>query len=257
MSAAPRRRRGLLLLSLALASGGLAASEVSRKVGEVEARVGRPVPVIVARSDLPAGKEIDPSLLERALEVRDVPERFVPPDGFTDPAEVAGLAPAVPVAAGTFLTAGHFAASPDDAGRGGLLRPGERAVEVAVAGGAALGSAGPGSRVDVLVSTEPRTGTGSTFVALEGVELLRWRRAWRRRRVRRHDGQRGGRRLGVGARCAARVSPPGGLPHGRPELRPRDPTAPAPARGPRPPGPLRRLCGRALGRTSQDVSPGD
>ena len=30
----------------------------------------------------------------------------------------------------------------------------------------------PGSRVDVIVSTEPRTGAGSTFVALEGVELL-------------------------------------------------------------------------------------
>jgi pilus assembly protein CpaB len=149
----------------------MAASEVSRKVGEVEARVGSPVPVVVARSELPAGKEIDPSTVGRALEVRDVPERFAPPDALADPAEAAGLAPAVPVAAGGYLTAGSFAASPDDGG-GGLLRPGERAIEVAVAGGDALASAGPGTRVDVLVSTEARTGTGSTFVALEGVELL-------------------------------------------------------------------------------------
>lgn len=172
MNARLRRRRGLLLLSLALASGGLAASEVSRKVGEVEARVGGPVPVVVARGDLPAGKKIDPRRLDSLLRVTDVPEKFAPPDGLADPVEVAGLAPAVPIAAGTFLTAGHFAATPDEARSGGLLRPGERAVQVAVAGGEALANAGPGSRVDVLVSTEPRTGTGGTFVALEGVELL-------------------------------------------------------------------------------------
>ena len=173
MSAGLRRRRGLLLLSLSLACGGLAASEVARKVGEVEARVGRPVPVLVAREGLPAGKEIEPKMIDRLLRVSDVPERFAPPDGLADPGEAAGLVPAVPVAAGSFLTAGHFAASRDAAGAGGsLLRPGERAVEVAVAGGEALSSVGPGTRVDVLVSTEPRTGSGGTFVALEGIELL-------------------------------------------------------------------------------------
>ena len=170
---AKRRRRGLLLLSLSLACGGLAASEVARKVGEVEARVGRPVPVVVARQDLVAGSEIDPKRLESLLRVSDVPERFAPRDGLADPSEAAGLVPAVPIAAGSFLTAGHFAASRGTGGGdGALLRPGERAVEVAVAGGEALASAGPGSRVDVIVSTEPRTGAGSTFVALEGVELL-------------------------------------------------------------------------------------
>jgi pilus assembly protein CpaB len=174
VSARLRRRRGLLLLSLALASGGLAASEVARKVGEVEARVGSPVPVVVAARELPASKKIDPGALGRLLRVDQVPEKFAPPDALVDPAQAAGLVPAVPVAAGSVLTAGHFAASGGDASReGGLLRPGERAVEVAVAGGAALSAAGPGSRVDVLVSTEPRTGAGGTFVALEGVEVLR------------------------------------------------------------------------------------
>ena len=172
MSAPQRRRRGLLLLSLSLASGGLAASEVARKVGEVEARVGRPVPVVVARQDLAAGKEIDPRRLESLVRVSDVPEAFAPQDGLADPGEAAGLVPAVPVAAGSFLTAGHFAASQGDGGGGALLRPGERAVEVAVAGGDALAAAAPGSRVDVIVSTEPRAGAGSAFVALESVELL-------------------------------------------------------------------------------------
>lgn len=173
MSGRPRRRRGLLLLSLSLACGGLAASEVGRKVGDVEARVGAPVPVVVARQDLVAGKEIDPKSLDSLLRVSEVPEKFAPPDGFTDPGEAAGLVPAVPLARGSFLTAAHFAASRDAPGAGGgPLRPGERIVELAVAGGGALSSLGPGSRVDVLVSTEPRTGSGSTFVALEGIELL-------------------------------------------------------------------------------------
>jgi pilus assembly protein CpaB len=45
-------------------------------------------------------------------------------------------------------------------------------LEVAVAGGTALLGAARGSRVDVLVSTQPREGAGRTFVALENVELL-------------------------------------------------------------------------------------
>ena len=54
-----------------------------------------------------------------------------------------------------------------------MLRRGERAVQVAVAGGDPLSQAGgPGARVDVLVSTEPRDGAGRTFLALEDVELL-------------------------------------------------------------------------------------
>ncbi len=54
-----------------------------------------------------------------------------------------------------------------------MLRKGERAVEVAVTGAAGLAdAAGPGARVDVLVSTEPREGPGRSFLALEDVEVL-------------------------------------------------------------------------------------
>ena len=63
----------------------------------------------------------------------------------------------VPVAAGSYLTAGLLGGSGGPA-RSAALRPGQRAVEVAVAGGPALAAAEPGSRVDVVVSTEPREG---------------------------------------------------------------------------------------------------
>ena len=44
---------------------------------------------------------------------------------------------------------------------------------VEVAGGAGLTALGPGSRVDVLVSTEPAASGGRTLMALAGAELLR------------------------------------------------------------------------------------
>jgi pilus assembly protein CpaB len=45
-------------------------------------------------------------------------------------------------------------------------------VEVPVSGGLGMSAAGPGSRVDVLVSAERRDGAGRSFLALEDVELL-------------------------------------------------------------------------------------
>ena len=168
----PRRRRGLLLLSLALASGGLAATQVSHTVGEVEGRVGRPVPVVVAARDLAPGRSVS----ARALAMRRVPARYVPPGAVASPEEVSGLRTAVPVAAGSYLTANELEGASARGGRGGGLGRGERAVEVAVAGGDALSqSAAPGGRVDVLVSTEGGSGRGRSFLALEDVELMGFR----------------------------------------------------------------------------------
>lgn len=168
MSARTRRRRGLVLLTLALACGALAASEVGDKVSEVEGRIGVPVPVVVAARDIEAGTE-----LSRAdLRLSHVPQRFAPPDAPTTPDQAIGLHTAGPVAAGSPITAGVVGttASGDDPG---ALRRGERAVEVTVAGGASLiETAVPGARVDILVSTDPGDGPGSSFVALEDVELL-------------------------------------------------------------------------------------
>lgn len=161
-----RRRRALVLLALALACGGLAASQVRQTVAEVEARTGAPVPVVVARESIPADREIDPG----SLTVKEVPERYAPPDGLPAPEDAAGLRAAGAIRAGTYLTAAHLQ------GGGGTgdarLRRGERALEVSVAGGEALAGASPGSTVDVLVSTEGREGAGRSFLALESVELL-------------------------------------------------------------------------------------
>ncbi len=169
-----RRRRGLVLLSLALASGGLAASQVHQREQRVEARVGPLVPVLVAARDLPAGARLGPG----AVAERQVPARFVPPDALAAPGGVLGARTAAGLAAGGYVTAGHLRKpGADGAGGAGALEDGERALEVAVSGGSALAQAAAGSRVDVVVTTETRDSAGRTFVALENVELLGLRAA--------------------------------------------------------------------------------
>lgn len=130
------------------------------------------MPIVVAARDLPGGAV----LRRNDLAVREVPERYVAPGTLSSPAEAAGIRAAVPLAAGSPLTQNQLETSRGRArgGRGtASLRPGERVVEIGVAGGAMPDYAtDPGARVDVLVSTEPREGPGRSFLALEDVELV-------------------------------------------------------------------------------------
>ena len=167
-----RRRRGVLLLSLALASGGLAASEVSSRTRAVEERVGPLVPVVAAREAIEPGTKLTPD----RLAVVQVPARYAPPDAVADPAQADGLRTGGALERGSYLTASAFAVGLDDGSaehRGNGLGRGERAIELKVAGADALGAlAGPGARVDVLVTTESGESAGHTELALENVELL-------------------------------------------------------------------------------------
>ena len=160
-----RRRRGLLLLAVALASGGLAASQVHERERSAAAQLGPAVSVVVAARDLRAGARIS----ARVVAVRRVPARFLPRDALASWAGVVGARLAVPVAAGGYLTPGLFEGSNSDHSGGGDVGRGWRAVVVEVSGAARPAA---GSRVDVLVSTESGAG-GRTLVALAGAELLR------------------------------------------------------------------------------------
>jgi len=71
---------------------------------------------------------------------------------------------------GGYLTASALASARDPRF---ALRRGERAIDVEVSGGARLAAlGGPGARVDVVVTTEPRSGAPRAFVAADGAELL-------------------------------------------------------------------------------------
>lgn len=163
------RRRGIVLVSLAVASGGLAASEVGKRSAEVEQRVGPLVPVVAARTALPSGTKLSAD----KLSVVQVPASYAPPDAFADPAEADGLRTAGALEPGSYVTAGAFAVGPDEERPGNGLARGERAIELRVAGSEALGGlAGAGARVDVLITTEAGDNSGRTSLALEDVELL-------------------------------------------------------------------------------------
>jgi pilus assembly protein CpaB len=186
-----------VLLALALACGGLAASRIQTRESEVEAAVGPLVPVVVTRADVAPGDRLEP----QQLAVRQVPERFAPRDALAIPGDVAGQRAAGAIAAGGYVTAGALhAGAAEDGGRGASGAPvgrGERSVDLAVAGGEALAAAPPGTRVDVIVTTEPRGAgaAGRTYLALQDVELLGARPAG--------DGGAGGAGAGDGAAAHA------------------------------------------------------
>lgn len=162
---------GLAALVAAIAAGAIAdgyGNSVTRGYGALR-------PVVVASAQLPAGKALDPSAAEADLEVRQVPVRFVPAGALRDPAEALGLAPAAAIPSGAYLLAAQL--RPPHADRPGpSLAAGRRPVQIAVTGAEALAVDGAdpvGSRVDVVVTTEPGDGgTGHTYVAAAGVPLL-------------------------------------------------------------------------------------
>jgi pilus assembly protein CpaB len=155
-------------MSIALASGGLAASQVHERERRAAEAVGPSVEVLVAARDLRAGARVT----RDAVAVKRVPVRFAPPDAFGSAAAVLGASTSAPVASGGYLTAAVFEGTQGRQSGNGLRRN-EREVTVAVAGGGAIAELAPGSRVDVLVSTETGTSGGHTSMALAGGELLR------------------------------------------------------------------------------------
>ncbi|MEA2365568.1 MAG: pilus assembly protein CpaB [Thermoleophilaceae bacterium] len=173
-----RRRRALLLLAVALASGGLAASQVHDRERRAAAELGPLVDVLVAARDLPAGARVG----RGALRVARVPARFAPPDALGSAAAVVGARVAVPVRAGGYLGAGVFAGAEAGGGSGGRsgggsvgrIGRGRRVVTVEAAGAGGLAGLAAGARVDVLVSTETGAGGGGgrTVMALAGAELV-------------------------------------------------------------------------------------
>ncbi|MDX6676702.1 MAG: pilus assembly protein CpaB [Solirubrobacteraceae bacterium] len=161
-----RRRRALLLGGLALVLGGLAASNVAGREAALSRRVGNLVDVVVARERIAAGRVVRPA----ALAVRRVPARFAPEERVASPSELTGQKAAVDIDPGTDMTARLVGAA--DGGPAGLaIGRGERVAQVVALGSPQLIAAG--SRVDVLVTPEPRSDErGEAMLALEDVEVL-------------------------------------------------------------------------------------
>ena len=112
-----RRRRGVLLLGLAVVLGVLAASDVSRREAAVARSIAPLVDVVVTRGDLPSGRP----LKARDLAVRQVPARWAPVGAAAAVGEVAGATPSADIPRGAYVTAMDLAAA-DTGPRGGPAR---------------------------------------------------------------------------------------------------------------------------------------
>jgi Flp pilus assembly protein CpaB len=174
-----RRGRAIAFGCAALACAGLAAAVAGGYSADVESQLGPLRPVLVARADLlprRALREVDAA---RALEIRRIPQRFAPARALVAPEQAIGRAPAVRIPAGSYVLATEltFPRKRPRRHRSSRLGPGREPVQIAVTGAEALAAAGRdpvGTRVDVVVTTEPRPGdaNGRTYVAARSAELL-------------------------------------------------------------------------------------
>jgi|GEM_PF-329631 len=173
-----RRARAIAFAGAALACAGLAAALASGYRAQVENRYGPLRAVVVARAELAPRRRLSAAEAERLLAVRRVPASFVPPGTLSAPAEAAGRVPVAPIPPGAYVLAAQLRS-----GRAGArprrragLAPGREPVELQVAGASALAAGGRdpvGSRVDVVVTSEPGPGgRGHTAIAARGAVLL-------------------------------------------------------------------------------------
>ena len=173
-----RRARAIAFGVAALACAGLAASVAGGYRGDLAQQFGELRPVLVATAELPARRALGPEDTAHSLEVRRVPARFLPPGAVDSRQAVIGLAPLATIPAGSYLLASQLRPPrrPGGHARRSTLPPGREPVQIAVTGAEPLAAVGDpaGTRVDVVVTTEPAPGRGPgrTYVAAEGVRLL-------------------------------------------------------------------------------------
>jgi Flp pilus assembly protein CpaB len=170
-----RRGRAVAFMAVSLLAA-VAAAAIADGYGKSVVRgYGELRPVLVVVEGLRQGEKIDPRVAAEKLEVRRVPIRFAPPTALGSPPEALGLAPTAAVPAGSYLLASQLRSPRSE--RGGFrLGRGRRPVEITLDGAGALSAFGTqpvGSRVDVVVTTEPDgSGSGRTYVAAAAVPLL-------------------------------------------------------------------------------------
>jgi Flp pilus assembly protein CpaB len=175
-----RRGRAIAFASAAAVCAGLAAAATGRPDPDLAGQGGELRDVLVAARPLEARELLGAARLRDAVEVRRVPERFVPADALASAAQVAGRRPAVTIPAGGYVLSSELVAPRPSSSPRPEADPGYRPVEITVTGAEALASGQSSEpRVDVVVTSEPGPGGGAgrTYVAAPAVELLDLRAA--------------------------------------------------------------------------------
>jgi Flp pilus assembly protein CpaB len=171
----PSRRRAAVFALLAAFCAVLSAAAAARRDADASGDLGELRRVVVVDRAIDRGSRITPHLAANALTIRELPGRFLPPDGLDDPSLALGSRAVGDIPAGSYLLASLLrragAEPPGQPSVGKGLRP----VEVVVSGGpgGAVGMPAPGSRVDVLAADEPgSTSNPRVRVLARGVPLV-------------------------------------------------------------------------------------
>ena len=158
--------RACALGGLAIALGGIAASDVADREAALRRRLGPLEPVLYARAAIGRGEVIG----RGALATRGVPRRYAPRTALAAAAQAEGARAAIDIAGGSDIAAAMLAVE-EAGGPLTAANPRERVVRVVAIGSAA--ELVPGSRADVIAAQDSQRGrAGVVLRAATVVEAL-------------------------------------------------------------------------------------
>ena len=168
-----RNKRFFIVLVGALIFGVLAAVSVSRYLSSAQAYTKNLNKVTVAKVAIPIGSKI---ILEQLMVVQ-FPKESTPDGAFEAPEKLAGRVAVVNIAAREPITESKLAAEGTAAGLSAVIPEGYRAMTVKVDDAASIsGFIQPGSLVDVVVTIDPREGSGHqdpvSKIVLQNIKVL-------------------------------------------------------------------------------------
>lgn len=164
------RSRLLMIGVLALALGAMASLMVYKNLQGKGPSSAPGLDVLVAADDIQVGARIE----DRDVRVARFPASGLPAGVFARKSQVLGRGVIIPISKGEFILPSKLA--PENAGAGlpALIPPGMRAVSVRVNEVVSVaGFVGPGTRVDVLLTGTPASGSETqTTTVLQNVAVI-------------------------------------------------------------------------------------
>jgi pilus assembly protein CpaB len=164
------RTRLLMIGVLALALGFMASVLVYKKLQPPGANADSGADVIVAANDLQVGARVE----EHDIRIIRIPSADLPPGAPRKRSDVIGHGVIIPISKGEFILPNRLAGENAGSGLPSLIPPGMRAVSVRVNEVVSVaGFVTPGTRVDVLLTGTPGTGSDQqTTTVLQNITVL-------------------------------------------------------------------------------------
>jgi pilus assembly protein CpaB len=168
-----RNKRFFIVLVGALMFGVLAAVSVSKYLSSAQAYSKNLNKVAVAKVTIPIGSKI----IAEQIMVVQFPKESTPDGAFDSPEKLAGRVAVVNIAAREPITESRLAAEGTAAGLSAIIPEGYRAMTVKVDDAAGIsGFIQPGTLVDVVVTIDPREGSGMqdpiSKIVLQNIKVL-------------------------------------------------------------------------------------